>query len=126
VVEHICDRVAVMYVGQIIEVSGTRELFAQPLHPYTESLMSAVPVPDPRLRNRRQRIRLEGEVADPVNPPSGCYFHPRCRYAQDRCKVEMPLLREVQPDRLVACHYAEELNLVGVENLHLSAQSSGG
>jgi peptide/nickel transport system ATP-binding protein len=124
VVEHICDRVAVMYVGQVVELSATRELFAQPLHPYTESLMSAVPVPDPRLRHRRQRIKLEGEVADPVNPPSGCYFHPRCRYAQDRCKVESPPLREVQPDRLVACHFAEELRLVGVENLHGSTVSS--
>jgi len=125
VVEHICDRVAVMYVGQVVELSATRELFAQPLHPYTESLMSAVPVPDPRLRHRRQRIKLEGEVADPVNPPSGCYFHPRCRYAQDRCKVESPPLREVEPDRLVACHFAEELHLVGVENLHGSTVSSG-
>lgn len=126
VVEHICDRVAVMYVGQIVELASTRELFARPLHPYTESLMSAVPVPDPRLRNRRQRIKLEGEVADPVNPPSGCYFHPRCRYAQDRCKSESPPLREVKPDHLVACHFAEELNLIGVENLHTTAVSSAG
>lgn len=124
VIEHICDRVAVMYVGQIIELAPTRELFAQPLHPYTESLMSAVPVPDPRLRNRRQRIKLEGEVADPVNPPSGCYFHPRCRYAQERCKVEAPPLREVVPGRLAACHFAEDLQLMGVESLGASAVSS--
>ncbi len=124
VIEHICDRVAVMYVGQLIELSPTRELFARPLHPYTESLMSAVPVPDPRLRNRRQRIKLEGEVADPVNPPAGCYFHPRCRYAQERCRTEAPLLREIVPGRLAACHFAEELNLMGVESLGASGVSS--
>jgi peptide/nickel transport system ATP-binding protein len=117
VIEHICDRVAVMYVGKLIELSPTDELFRKPLHPYTEVLMSAVPVPDPRLRNRRKRIRPQGEVADPVNPPSGCYFHPRCQYAQDRCKVEEPPLREITPGHLAACHFAEELNLLGVRQL---------
>jgi peptide/nickel transport system ATP-binding protein len=117
VIEHICDRVAVMYVGKIIELAPTRELFTNPLHPYTEVLMSAVPVPDPRLRDRRKRIKPEGEVADPVNPPSGCYFHPRCRYAQDRCKAEEPPLREIRPGHSAACHFAEELDLLGVRQL---------
>jgi peptide/nickel transport system ATP-binding protein len=121
VVEHSCDRVAVMYVGKIIELAPTNRLFAAPHHPYTEVLMSAVPVPDPRLRNRRQRIKPQGEVADPVNPPSGCYFHPRCRYAQDRCKVEEPLLREVGPGHFAACHFSESLDLLGVRQLTAGA-----
>jgi peptide/nickel transport system ATP-binding protein len=121
VIEHICDRVAVMYVGQIIELAPTRELFRKPLHPYTETLMSAVPVPDPRMRNRRQRIKPQGEVADPVNPPSGCYFHPRCRFAQDRCSVEAPPLREITPGRFAACHFAEDLSLLGVESMGVGA-----
>jgi len=87
-------------------------LYPHPLHPYTEALMSAVPRPDPRAQ--KKRIVLEGEVADPSNPPSGCYFHPRCRYAQEICKVETPELRELEPEHFVACHRAEELSLVGV------------
>jgi peptide/nickel transport system ATP-binding protein len=121
VIEHICDRVAVMYVGKIIELAPTARLFATPHHPYTEVLMSAVPIPDPRLRNRRQRIKPQGEVADPVNPPSGCYFHPRCQYAQDRCKTEEPLLRQISPDHFAACHFSEDLNLLGVRQLTASA-----
>lgn len=117
VIEHICDRVAVMYVGKIIELAPTADLFATPQHPYTEVLMSAVPIPDPRLRNRRQRIKPQGEVADAVNPPSGCYFHPRCQYAQERCKVEEPLLREVKPGHFAACHFSERLDLLGVRQL---------
>jgi peptide/nickel transport system ATP-binding protein len=117
VIEHSCDRVAVMYVGKIIELAPTNRLFATPQHPYTEVLMSAVPVPDPRLRNRRQRIKPQGEVADPVNPPSGCYFHPRCRYAQDRCKIEEPALREIGPGHFAACHFSEDLDLLGVRQL---------
>ncbi len=112
VVEHISDRVAVMYVGKIAEMAATEELFLDPLHPYTEALMSAVPKPDPKYRSRR--IILEGEVADPSHPPSGCYFHPRCRYAADVCKTQTPTLREVRPDHYVSCHRAEELNLLGV------------
>ena len=109
VVEHICDRVAVMYVGKLVEMCETEELYLNQKHPYTEALMSAVPKADPDLKS--QRIVLEGEVADPGNPPSGCYFHPRCRYAYDRCRVESPALREVAPGHLAACHRAEELKL---------------
>jgi len=114
VVEHISDRVAVMYVGKMVELAATEELFEHPQHPYTEALLSAVPKPDPRSRNKGARIRLAGEVADPASPPSGCYFHPRCRYAKDRCKTEEPKLRDVGSGHLAACHFAEELTLRGV------------
>ena len=112
VVKHVSDRVAVMYVGRIVEMAATQRLFATPLHPYTEALLSAVPKPDPRLRS--QRIVLEGEVADPANPPSGCYFHPRCRYAADVCRSEKPQLQEIRPGHFVSCHRAGDLNLRGV------------
>jgi peptide/nickel transport system ATP-binding protein len=113
VVEHISDRVAVMYVGQLVESATTVELFTQPLHPYTEALLSAVPQPDPRAR--REPIVLQGDVADPANPPSGCYFHPRCRYSDgQRCTSETPQLREIKPGHTVRCHYAETLSLIGV------------
>ncbi|NOZ28649.1 MAG: dipeptide ABC transporter ATP-binding protein [Chloroflexi bacterium] len=112
VVKHISDRVAVMYVGKLVESAETNELFTNPKHPYTEALMSAVPKPNPRIRSRR--IVLTGEVASPANPPSGCYFHPRCRYAQDICRVEEPQLREITPEHFVSCHLAEELELRGV------------
>jgi oligopeptide/dipeptide ABC transporter ATP-binding protein len=112
VVKHMSHRVAVMYVGKIVEVAETEALFHHPQHPYTEALLSAVPKPNPRLRS--QRIILEGEVADPAHPPTGCYFHPRCRYAQNVCKEETPTLRQVQPGQWVSCHRAEELTLLGV------------
>ena len=115
VVEYLCDRVAVMYVGKLVEVASTAELYARPKHPYTEALLSAVPKPDPRLRSRGRRIILQGEVADPANPPPGCAFHTRCRYATDRCRLQVPPLREVGDGHLAACHYAEELNLRGAE-----------
>lgn len=115
VVEHICDRVAVMYVGRIVELAPTKVIFRRPQHPYTEALLSAVPKPDPRLRDRGRRIRLEGEVADSANPPSGCYFHPRCRYSDgERCVKEAPPLREIAPGQYAACHYSEVLDLNGV------------
>ncbi len=112
VVKHISERVAVMYVGRIVEMAGTEALFNTPKHPYTEALLSAVPRPDPRLRY--QRIVLEGEVADPANPPSGCYFHPRCRYAKDVCRKETPVQEEIEPKHYVACHRARELTLRGI------------
>jgi peptide/nickel transport system ATP-binding protein len=109
VVRHLCDRVAVMYVGKIVEIAETEELFTNIQHPYTEALLSSAPTPDPRAK--RSRIVLQGEVADPANPPSGCYFHPRCRYAKDRCKTEAPALRETRPGHWAACHFSEELQL---------------
>ena len=112
VVKHVSDRVAVMYVGKIVETSPTKELFAAPKHPYTEALLSAVPEPDPRARSNR--IVLEGEVANPADPPSGCYFHPRCPYATDVCRAETPALEEVSPGRFVSCHYSHELQLTGI------------
>jgi peptide/nickel transport system ATP-binding protein len=113
VVRHISNRVAVMYVGRIVELATTTELFTAPKHPYTAALLSAVPEPDPRIRSKR--IVLEGEVANPAAPPSGCYFHPRCAYAIDRCRTEAPGWREVSPAHFVACHRAQELQLAGVE-----------
>jgi peptide/nickel transport system ATP-binding protein len=112
VVEHLCNRVAVMYVGKLVETAETRELFTHPLHPYTEALLSAVPKSDPRIKLRR--IILEGEVADPANTPPGCAFHPRCNYRIDRCTQEEPAFRELAPAHFVGCHRAEELQLVGV------------
>jgi len=111
VVEYLANRVLVMYVGKLIEIAPTDQLFTTPRHPYTEALLSAVPKPVPR--RKRERILLAGDVADPANPPSGCYFHPRCRYARERCRTEAPLLREVTPSHQVACHFAEELTLSG-------------
>jgi peptide/nickel transport system ATP-binding protein len=112
VVQHISDRVAVMYVGKVAEVAGAEELYNEPLHPYTEALLSAVPVADPLYKS--DRIVMQGEVADPSNPPSGCYFHPRCRYAQDICKTKAPEFRQIKPDHYVSCHRAEELKLEGI------------
>lgn len=112
VVEHISDRVAVMYVGKVVEMAKTEDLFAQPLHPYTEALLSSVPKPDPLYQSHR--IVMQGEVADPSNPPSGCYFHPRCRYAKDICGQKLPEFREVKADHWAACHFAEELTLEGI------------
>lgn len=112
VIQHISDRVGVMYVGKMAEVATTKELFTNPMHPYTEALLSAKPIPDPRIKSKR--IILAGEVANPANPPSGCYFHPRCKYAKDICKNETPALLEARPEHYVACHFAKELNLQGV------------
>ncbi len=106
------DRVAVMYAGRIVEIAPTTALFNTPRHPYTEALLSAVPVPDPRQRARR--IVLEGEVADPSNPPTGCHFHPRCRYATDRCRQVVPELEDIMPGHAVRCLRARELSLAGV------------
>jgi len=113
VVRHISDRVAVMYVGRMVELAETDELFRAPQHPYTAALLSAVPEPDPRLRGKR--IVLQGEVANPAAPPTGCYFHPRCPYAIDVCRTETPVWQERSPAHFVACHRAAELRLEGVD-----------
>ena len=113
VVKHVSDRVAVMYAGQIVESAPTGAIFTTPRHPYTEALLSAVPKPDPRLKT--PRVLLEGEVADTAHPPSGCYFHPRCRFAVDACRTQAPALREIAPDHTVRCLRAEEITLRGVE-----------
>jgi peptide/nickel transport system ATP-binding protein len=113
VVRHISDRVAVMYVGRIVELAETEALFTAPRHPYTAALLSAVPEPDPRARAKR--IILQGEVANPAAPPPGCYFHPRCPYAIDKCRTDTPAWEEIAPGRRVACHRARELALAGVE-----------
>ena len=112
VVKHISDRVAVMYVGKLVETAPTDDLFASPKHPYTAALLSSVPEPDPRIR--KERVVLQGEVANPANPPTGCYFNPRCQYAADICRTETPQLREISPDHFVSCHRADELDLEGV------------
>jgi peptide/nickel transport system ATP-binding protein len=112
VVKHISERVAVMYVGRIVETAPTNQLFESPRHPYTEALLSAVPIPNPRLRS--ERIVLQGEVADPANTPSGCHFHPRCRYAKDVCREQTPLQEEIEPNHYVRCHLARDLHLRGV------------
>ena len=112
VVQYICHRVAVMYVGKIVEVASTEDLFTQPKHPYTQALLSSVPVPNPEVQSRG--MVLEGEVADPANPPSGCYFHPRCPFAKDICREQEPPLVEVSPGRYASCHFADEIELPGV------------
>jgi oligopeptide/dipeptide ABC transporter ATP-binding protein len=112
VVEHISDRIAVMYVGKIVELAETHELLHNLLHPYTEALLSAIPPADPDIHTNR--IQLQGEVPSPANPPSGCIFHPRCSYARPDCKVKEPVLTELSPDHFVSCHYASELQLRGI------------
>jgi oligopeptide/dipeptide ABC transporter ATP-binding protein len=109
VVKHISNHVAVMYLGRVVEFSETAELFAHPHHPYTEALMSAVPVPDPDYKV--ERIILSGDVPSPINTPSGCHFHPRCRYAKELCKADIPAYREIQNGHFVACHFSESLTL---------------
>ena len=113
VVEHISDRIVVMYVGKIVEMAKTTELLKHPLHPYTEALISAVPPADPDVHY--ERIILEGDVPSPANPPSGCVFHPRCRYAQDVCKTDVPQLTETKAEHYATCHFADKLNLKGTE-----------
>jgi len=109
VIKHISNRVAVMYVGKIIETAQTQKLFDEPKHPYTAALLSSVPFPDPRIRSRM--ITLEGDVPSPADPPSGCYFHPRCPYANEKCRIHAPELNEVSPQHYVSCHRHDELQL---------------
>jgi len=112
VVEHVSDRIAVMYVGKLVEMTETEEVLRHPLHPYTEALISAVPPADPDIR--LDRIIMPGEVASPANPPPGCVFHPRCRHARDVCSQEEPKLVEVEPGHYASCHFAAELSLQGI------------
>ena len=112
VVEHISDRIAVMYVGKIVEMAETSELLQNPLHPYTEALLSAIPPADPDMH--QERIQLKGEVPSPANPPSGCIFHPRCRYAKPECAQNVPPLTEVESGHFVSCHFAKALHLKGI------------
>jgi oligopeptide/dipeptide ABC transporter ATP-binding protein len=112
VVRHISDRVAVMYVGQLVEMAPADAIFNRPRHPYTAALMKAVPVPDPRVPSGD--VALQGEVPNPANPPPGCYFHPRCPHVVDVCRTEPPALRQVAPGHLARCHRADELLLDGI------------
>jgi oligopeptide/dipeptide ABC transporter ATP-binding protein len=111
IISFIADRVAVMYLGKLVEVGKSSTLFLHPKHPYTEALMSAVALPDPELRGRRKRVTLQGEIPSPRNPPSGCPFHTRCHYRQERCYTEAPVLRKANSDEShwVACHFAEQV-----------------
>lgn len=115
-VKHISDRVAVMYLGKVVELATKEQLFSKPMHPYTEGLLGAVPIPDPTLREKKQHILLEGDMPSPANPPSGCRFHTRCPYADEKCKQEEPELIEKEPGHMVACHYQLE-NGSGVMSL---------
>jgi oligopeptide/dipeptide ABC transporter ATP-binding protein len=119
VVAYVCDRVAVMYLGKIVELGTTRQVYFTPKHPYSEALLSSVPQPDPDAP--RRPILLSGERPDPANPPSGCRFHTRCRYATERCAAEAPALRTLGDSHQVACHYADELKLRGAFDFGPSA-----
>ena len=113
VIQHICDRVGVMYVGKIVELAETDELYRNPQHPYTEALLSAIPLTDPE--STTKRIPLPGDVANPANPPDGCYFHPRCRYAEEICTTEHPQLTEISKGHCTACHLTGKLHLRGID-----------
>ena len=118
VVQHISDRVAVMYLGKIAELAPTDELFLNPKHPYTEALISAVPVPDPDCQT--EQITLTGDVPSPVNPPSGCTFHTRCKYVKNICKTDVPKYRDVGEQHFVTCHFADTLNLKSIQSLSIT------
>jgi oligopeptide transport system ATP-binding protein len=111
-VQHISDRIAVMYLGRLMELAPSEELFRRPLHPYTQSLISSIPLPAPKRERKRRRIVLQGEIPNPVAPPSGCVFHTRCPAADERCTAEIPEYRELSPGHFAACHYAGEVELL--------------
>lgn len=123
VVKHLSDRIAVMYLGEIVELTDKKNIFEQPLHPYTESLLSAIPIADPEIQRKRNRIVLKGDVPNPENPPTGCRFHTRCSYSEEICKSKKTELKNInegkplKPEHFVACHFATELNLTGVKNM---------
>lgn len=123
VVRHISNRVAVMYLGQVVEMAETERLFQKPLHPYSEALLSAVPQPNPEYQ--MERIILEGDVPSPINPPSGCYFHPRCPYAKDICRSEAPVFKEYDNGHFAACHFASELKLKSVREITEGSKANG-
>ncbi len=109
VVQHICDRIAVMYLGEIVEIAGADEVVMSPRHPYSEALLSACPIPDPQATKDKKRIILHGDVPSPVNPPPGCRFHTRCPYKEEKCAIEQPPLRELTSGHFTACHFAEQI-----------------
>lgn len=108
VVRHISNRIGVMYLGNLVELTDSYELYKNPLHPYTKTLMSAVPIPDPDVTRARQRLLLEGDLPSPINPPSGCKFHTRCPFATERCKEETPVFKEYESGHFAACHLLEK------------------
>lgn len=122
VVEHISDRVCVMYLGKVVELAETEELFYHPHHPYTEALMSAIPIADPTVSN--ERIMLPGDAGNAAHLPSGCSFHPRCRYCTEKCRQEVPQLQEIKPGHFSACHYASELHLSGIDQLKMMEEGN--
>ncbi len=107
-VKHISDRIAVMYLGTLVELTESSRLYENPLHPYTQALLSAIPIPDPEVEHERQRIKLEGDIPSPIDPPAGCRFAGRCRHVCDLCRQEMPPLQEVEPGHFVACHLVQK------------------